>query len=79
MAENDTPFYIDEYGLLLEKKFFDSIDLVTLQNGMLLSVPVGYDNLLKQMYGNYNEYLNICERMKEFESSLCRIRELGKG
>ena len=79
LAENDTPFYIDEYGLLLEKKFFDSIDLVTLQNGMLLSVPVGYDNLLKQMYGNYNEYLNICERMKEFESSLCRIRELGKG
>ncbi|WP_348768062.1 LicD family protein [uncultured Bacteroides sp.] len=79
LAEDDTPFYIDEYGLLLEKKCFDSIDLVTLQNGMSLSVPVGYDNLLKQMYGNYNEYLNICERMKEFESSLCRIRELGKG
>ena len=46
LAENDTPFYIDEYGLLLEK-IFDSIDLVTLQNGMLLSVPVGYDNFVE--------------------------------
>ena len=38
LAENDTPFYIDEYGLLLEK-IFDSIDLVDTANGMLLSVP----------------------------------------
>lgn len=78
MIDKNSLFYSDEYGILFDKKYFEQVQITSLVNGMTLSVPSGYDGLLKQLYGNYSNYLSINERMEEFERSLCRIRELGK-
>lgn len=78
MAESDSNSFTDEYGVILKKEWFVQKHLLTFANGMQFYVPAGYLEILEELYGNWQSYLDISNRINEFQSSLQRIRAIGR-
>lgn len=78
LAEPDSENFTDEYGMLLKKEWFSQKKLTTFSNGMQFCIPSGYTTMLEALYGDWKSYLSITDRVTEFQSSLQRIRAIGK-
>lgn len=68
----------DGDSLYADSEWFKKNKCIEIGNGMKLSVPYEYENLLKLLYGNYQDYMPIENRMTEFCNALLRIETLGK-
>lgn len=47
-------------------------------NGMKCYLCENYDSILKKMYGDYSQYMDIEDRFKEFYTGLCYLNEEAK-
>lgn len=63
--------------LYVNSDWFKESRSITFANGMIFSVPCEYEKILKHLYGNYNSYMPIENRMSEFCRALERIESLG--
>lgn len=68
----------DGDSLYADSEWFKKNKWITIGNGMKLSIPYEYENLLTLLYGNYQDYMPIENRMTEFCNALLRIETLGK-
>lgn len=77
-ANPQSDYCCDEFGILMKKEWLAQKCLMTFSNGMHFYVPAGYKEMLNSLYGDWQSYLSISDRMSEFQTSLQRIRKLGK-
>jgi len=78
VSSKSTEMINDGDTLYVKSEWFMKNEWITIANGMSLSIPYKYEELLTLLYGDYKKYMPIEARINEFCNALSRIENLGK-